>query len=47
MGWVEPEFQALGETFTDRCQRIEEQIAVLRAPTADLHHGHRDALLVQ
>jgi Luciferase-like monooxygenase len=31
LGWVEPEFQALGEPFTNRGQRIQEQIAVLRA----------------
>jgi probable F420-dependent oxidoreductase len=31
VGWVEPEFQALNEDFRTRGQRIEEQIAVLRA----------------
>jgi probable F420-dependent oxidoreductase len=31
LGWVEPEFRALGATFADRGQRISEQIAVLRA----------------
>jgi hypothetical protein len=31
VGWVEPEFRALGATFTDRGQRISEQLAVLRA----------------
>jgi probable F420-dependent oxidoreductase len=31
LGWVEPEFRALGTTFTDRGQRIGEQLAVLRA----------------
>jgi alkanesulfonate monooxygenase SsuD/methylene tetrahydromethanopterin reductase-like flavin-dependent oxidoreductase (luciferase family) len=32
LGWVEPEFRALGATFADRGQRISEQLAVLRAP---------------
>jgi probable F420-dependent oxidoreductase len=31
LGWVEPEFRALNETFTDRGRRIQEQLAVLRA----------------
>ncbi len=31
LGWAEPEFAALGESFTDRGRRITEQIAVLRA----------------
>ena len=31
LGWVEPEFRALGAAFTDRGRRVEEQIAVLRA----------------
>jgi probable F420-dependent oxidoreductase len=31
LGWVEPEFRALNENFTDRGRRIQEQIAVLRA----------------
>jgi probable F420-dependent oxidoreductase len=31
LGWVEPEFDALGAVFTDRGQRIAEQLAVLRA----------------
>jgi probable F420-dependent oxidoreductase len=31
LGWVEPEFRALNETFTDRGRRIQEQLVVLRA----------------
>jgi probable F420-dependent oxidoreductase len=31
LGWVEPEFHALGATFADRGRRVEEQVAVLRA----------------
>jgi probable F420-dependent oxidoreductase len=31
LGWVEPEFHALGAAFTDRGRRVEEQVAVLRA----------------
>lgn len=31
LGWVEPEFHALGAAFTDRGRRVEEQITVLRA----------------
>jgi probable F420-dependent oxidoreductase len=31
LGWVEPEFRALNETFGNRGRRVEEQIAVLRA----------------
>lgn len=31
VGWVEPEFRALGASWTDRGRRADEQIAVLRA----------------
>jgi probable F420-dependent oxidoreductase len=31
LGWAEPEYQALGASFTDRGQRVQEQITVLRA----------------
>src|SRR5829696_1250346 len=31
LGWVEPEFRALGAAFTNRGRRVEEQLAVLRA----------------
>jgi probable F420-dependent oxidoreductase len=31
LGWVEPEFRALNENFTDRGRRVQEQISVLRA----------------
>src|SRR5829696_6684848 len=31
LGWVEPEFRALGAAFTNRGRRVEEQITVLRA----------------
>ena len=31
LGWVEPEFRALNEDFTDRGRRVEEQITIVRA----------------
>lgn len=35
IGWNEPEYEALGEDFTNRGRRLEEQVAVLRTLWAD------------